>query len=58
MPFCISVRLPRLPDSSVDRAQRMMGSAALVLGSILVTASVQFASVVLVQIAAVQFGFV
>ena len=46
--FC--ARLPRLLNSSVDRAQRIMGSAALVLGSILVAT--------LVGIASVQFGFV
>ena len=56
MPFY--VRLPRLLDSSVDRAQCMMGSAALVLGSILVAASVCFASVASVRIALVRFGFV
>ena len=38
-------RLPRLLDSSVDRAQRLMGSAALVLGLILIAALVHFASV-------------
>ena len=42
MPFC--ARLPRLLDSSVDRAQRIMGSAALVLGLIPVAALVCFNS--------------
>ena len=46
-------RLSRLLDSSVDRAQRIVGSAALVMGSILVAASVRFASVALVRIALV-----
>ena len=49
MPFCAG--LPRLLDSLVDRAQRKMGSAALVLGLILVAASVHFASVSFVRIA-------
>ena len=49
MPFCAT--LTRLLDSSVDRAQRIMGSAALVLDSILVPTLVRFASVVLTQIA-------
>ena len=40
--FC--ARLPRLLDSSVDRAQRIVRSAALVLGSILAAASVCFDS--------------
>ena len=43
MPF--RARLPRLLDSSVDRAQRLVGSAALVSGPIPVAASVCFASV-------------
>ena len=42
-PFCAS--LPRFLDSSVDRAQRIMGSAALVVGSILVATAVRFASI-------------
>ena len=48
-PFCAG--LPRHLDSSVDRAQHidLLGSAALVLGSILVAASVCFALVALVQ---------
>ena len=41
MPFC--ARLPLL-DSSVDRAQHVVGSAVLVLGSILVAASDHFNS--------------
>ena len=48
-PFC--ARSQQLFDSSVDRAQRIIGSAALVSGSILVAASVRFASVALVWIA-------
>ena len=56
MPFC--TRLPRLLDSSVDSAQGIMGSAALVLGSILVTTAVCFASVASICIASVRFGFV
>ena len=40
--FC--AQLPRLLDSSVDRAPRINGSAALVLGSILVATLVRFAS--------------
>ena len=48
-PFCAP--LERLLDSLVGRALRVMGRAALVLGSILVAASVCFASVALVQIA-------
>ena len=43
--------LPRLLDSSVDRAQHIMSSAALVLGSILVAASVHFTSMDSVRIA-------
>ena len=39
-PFC--ARLPRFLDSSVDRAQRIMGSTALVMGLIVVAASDQF----------------
>ena len=42
MSFC--AKLPRHLYSSVDRAQRIMGSAALLLGSILVAASVRIAS--------------
>ena len=42
MPFC--ARLPLL-DTSVDRVQRLMGSAALVLGSIFIAASICFASI-------------
>ena len=42
---------PQLLDSFMDKAQRMMGSAALVLSLILVAASVCFASVVSVRIA-------
>ena len=41
-------------DSSLDRAQRIMGRAALVLGSILVVASIPFALVASVQIASVR----
>ena len=48
MPFCAT--LPQLLDSSVDRAQRVVGSAALVLGLILVAASVRFASVASIRI--------
>ena len=47
-PFC--ARLPRLLDSSVDRALRKMESAALVLGSIFVAALVHFAWVASVWI--------
>ena len=50
-PFCAG--LPRLLDSSVDRAQRKWGSAVLVLGLILIAALVRFASMALVR-----FGFV
>ena len=53
MPFC--ARLSRLLDCSVDRAQRIMGSAVLVLGLILVATLVRFASV---WIALVRFVFV
>ena len=42
----------------MDIAQRIMGSAAVVLGSILVAASVCFASVALVRMASGQVGFV
>ena len=48
VPIC--ARLPQLLDSSVDRAQRIMGSAALVLGLILIAALVRFALVASVQI--------
>ena len=43
MPYC--ARLPQFLDSSVDRVQRVMGSATLILGSILVVALVRFALV-------------
>ena len=55
-PFCPI--LPRLLDSSVDRAHRIVGSAAVVLGLIRVTVSVRFALVASVRIALVRFGFV
>ena len=42
VPLCVT--LPRLLDSSVDRAQRIMGRAALVLGLIPVAALVRIAS--------------
>ena len=48
MPFC--ARLPQLLDSLVERAQHVMGSAVLVLGSILVAASHRFALVAAVWI--------
>ena len=59
-------RMPRLLDNWVDRAMRIRRSAALVLGSIFVAASVRFASVASVRIASVasvriasvRFGFV
>ena len=46
-----------LLNSSVDRVLCIMGSAALVLGSILVAVLVCFASVASVQIALVRFKF-
>ena len=62
--FKISKICPKISHFQISHsrgnpgAQRIMGSAALVLGSILVTASVRFASVASVRIALVQCGFV
>ena len=42
----------------MDGAWHIKGSAALVLGSIFIAALVRFASVALVRIASIGFGFV
>ena len=52
---CLDFSIAQL---SVDRAQRVMGSAALVLGSTLVATLVCFASMASIRIASFRFVFV